>query len=289
MDGRILALLSALCFGINPIVLKAGLQKSNPTTAVFVGLVSGLPLLMILSPALGGFQLDQLTALSAIYFLLGGLFGVVFGRAALYLSIDQLGSTRATIFKNGAPVVTALIAPLFLSESVELARWAGILLVTLGLTLIGGRIKSLASANIGRNALAVASLPPIFYGIRPIFSKLGLNLTPLPLAATLLSYAAAIAVYLLYFGWQGTFSIGSTGSRNLMFFAIAGVLQVMGLLLLNFALDNSEVSKIYPISASAPFVTFLLSVTVLRNIERLTIWDLVGTTAVVGGVIWLLI
>ena len=66
-------------------------------------------------------------------------------------------------------------------------------------------------------------------------------------------------------------------------------MQVLGLLLLNSALSQSDVTIIYPISASAPLLTFVLSFTLLKNVERLTFWDLIGTISVVLGVVVLLI
>lgn len=289
MDGRVLALLSAFCFGINPIVLKVGLKDAKSDVAVFVGLISGVPLLIIVSPALGGFHFEQLTFLAALYFALGGLFGVVLGRSALYLSIKQLGSSRASTIKNGAPVVTAFLALIFLAEFIELGRWGGIILVTVGLMLVGRMVKQQSIGPVTLSSLAIASLTPIFYGIRPIFSKIGLDLAPLPLAATFVGYLTAVILYLGYFVIRRQLTAIQADRRSILFFAAAGMLQVFGLLLLNYALERDDVTVIYPISASAPLVTFLLSYTVLKNIERLTFWDFVGTTAVVAGVIILLI
>jgi uncharacterized membrane protein len=289
IDGRILAVLSAMCFGVNPIVLKVGLRNSNSEVGVFIGLLSGLPLLLLVSPTLGGFHLNQLTALATLYFALGGLFGVVLGRTLLYLSINRLGSARAVTFKNAAPVITAILALIFLQEFVEFERWVGIVLVTFGLTMVGRMVKRQTTNPVTLSGLVLASLTPVLYGIRPIFSKLGLNLAALPLEATLISYLTAIILYLSYFVLARQLTSLRTSRQTASFFAMGGMLQVFGLLLLNYALERSEVSVIYPISASAPLVTFILSYTVLRNVERLTIWDLVGTVSVVAGVILLLI
>ncbi len=280
--------MSAFCFGINPIVLKIGLKNATSDVAVLIGLLSGLPMLLIVSPALGGFHFNQLTALATFYFILGGLFGVVLGRSALYLSIKRLGSARASTFKNAAPVITVILALVFLREFVELERWAGIALVTMGLMLVGRMVRQQTSEPVTLSGLAIASLAPIFYGIRPIFSKLGLNLSPLPLDATFIGYITAVSLYLAYFVFKGQLTAIRADRMSAFLFAAGGLLQVFGLLLLNFALERAEVTVIYPISASAPLVTFLLSYTVLKNVERLTLWDLIGTASVVAGVIILL-
>ena len=76
--------------------------------------------------------------------------------------------------------------------------------------------------------------------------------------------------------------------RSGVWFGLGGILQVVGLVALYFAYEHSDISVVYPISASAPLVTFLLSYTILRNVEKLNLMDLIGTTAVVAGVIMLL-
>ncbi len=288
MDGRLLALMSAFCFGINPIVLKKGLRGASSDVAVFVGLITGLPLLLLASPLLGGFNLGQLAPSAAIYFAVGGVLGVFLGRTLLYVSIDRLGSSRASTFKNSAPLVTAVAAFLLLSELVDTQRWLGIGLVTIGLMLVGQMArKNVKTMTAG--GLAVASLTAVFYGIRPVISKLGLDISPLPLAATLISYLAAVALYVVFFAVTGRLKNMKGDRQSLIYFAGGGVLQVVGLSLLNFALELDDVTIIYPISASAPLVTFILSYFVLRNREQLTLWDLLGTTMVVAGVTLLLI
>ncbi|MFN8458391.1 MAG: DMT family transporter, partial [Anaerolineae bacterium] len=137
MDGKVLALMSAFCFGVNPIVLSLGLNKANSDVAVFVGLLSGLPVLLFVSPVAGGLEFGQLTWLATFYFVLGGLFGVFLGRAFLYTSIKKLGSSRASTFKNAGPVVTSLMALIFLNELVGVGRWMGIAMVTAGLMMVG--------------------------------------------------------------------------------------------------------------------------------------------------------
>ena len=64
MDPKIFSLISAVLFGINPIILKMGMPGSSAHAGVFIALVSGLPIFLFLSPVLGGLQFDQLTGLS---------------------------------------------------------------------------------------------------------------------------------------------------------------------------------------------------------------------------------
>ncbi|MEE8160266.1 MAG: EamA family transporter [Acidobacteriota bacterium] len=287
MDPKVFALISAVCFGVNPIVLKLGMPGSSAEVGVFVGLLSGLPILLLLSPALGGFQFEQLVGLATLYFVLGGLFVPFMGRTFLYLSIDRLGSARAVSFKNSAPLFTAVLALLFLHESVALERWMAIGLVTAGLTLVG-RMARRQTKAFTLAGFAIALLAALSYGIRPFFVKLGLSLSPVPLAGTLIGYLTAIGLYLGYFVLTAQLTSMRANRRSVAIFAVSGVLQAVGMLLLFYALDGDDVSVVYPVSASAPLVTFVLSYTLLKNVERLTIWDLVGALSIVTGVIFLL-
>jgi uncharacterized membrane protein len=44
------------------------------------------------------------------------------------------------------------------------------------------------------------------------------------------------------------------------------------------------VSLVYPINSIAPLLTFAMAYFILKNVERLAAWDLIGTVAVVAGV-----
>lgn len=285
MDEKILALLSAFCFGLNPIVLKLGLRKdSRSSSAVFLGLLSGLLVLLAVAPALGGFQLDRLEWLPFLYFVLAGIFGVFLGRTFLYSSIHRIGSARASAFKNAAPLYTTILALMLLHEFVSGRRWLAIAQITCGLILLG-RGAQRQTGRITPAGLLIANLASVFYGIRPIFSKLGLQLAPLPLAATLIGYLTGILLYLCYFLVKRLPLPFRTAPLPLLFFAGGGLLQSLGLLMLNYALEMGNVTLVYPISASAPLFTFILSYSFLQKVEQLTGWDLLGTVMVVIGVI----
>jgi uncharacterized membrane protein len=287
LDARVFALLSAACFGINPVVLKAGLGKGESHMAVYAGLLTGFPILFLLAPTLGGFQWELLTWEAALYFALGGVAAVFLGRMTLYIGIERIGSARASTFKNAAPVFTALLAMIFLAERVDGLRWLGIASVTLGLIMVGQKARQQTVNRMTASGLIIAILSAVFYGLRPLFSKLGLNIAPMPVTSSLVQYIAAAALYTIFL--LATRQFGSLPSRrSLTFFAIGGVLQTIGVIFLQYGLSQSDVSAVYPVSASAPLLTFLLSYTLLRNDERLTAWDLLGTVIAVLGVAVLL-
>lgn len=287
MDARVFALLSAACFGINPVVLKAGLGKGESHMAVYVGLLTGFPILFALAPTLGGFQWELVTWQAILFFALGGVAAVFLGRMTLYIGIERIGSARASTFKNAAPMFTSVLAVVFLGEVITGFRWLGVLAVTLGLIMVGQRARQSDTNRLTVSGLIIAISSAVFYGLRPLFSKLGLNLAPMPMTSSLVQYVAATLLYTLFLLFTRQFRT-LPNRRSVMYFVIGGVLQTFGVIFLQYALNQSDVSAVYPISASAPLLTFLLSYTWLRNAERLTVWDLLGTVIAVTGVAVLL-
>lgn len=287
MDARVFALLSAACFGINPVVLKAGLGKGESHMAVFVGLLTGFPILFLVAPSLGGFQWEQVTPQAVLYFALGGVSAVFLGRMTLYIGIERIGSARASTFKNAAPVFTSLLAIVFLGELVDGWRWLGVAAVTIGLIMVGQKARQQTVNRLTASGLIIAILSAVFYGLRPLFSKLGLNIAPMPVTSSLVQYASATLLYTIFLLAIGQLR-NFPNRRSVLFFAVGGILQTSGVILLQYGLNQADVSAAYPLSASAPLLTFFLSYTLLNNSERLTIWDLLGTVIAVSGVAVLL-
>ena len=107
VDPKLFALVTAVCFGLNPMTLKLGFRKGgSPDTAMILGLAIAVPLYLVLLPLSGGLHLELLTTAALVGFVLGGLFGTGIGRRWLYIAIDRIGASPATAIKNSAPVIT---------------------------------------------------------------------------------------------------------------------------------------------------------------------------------------
>lgn len=283
MDARLLALISALLFGLGPVVLSLGFQKASTDLAVLTTQLVGLPLLVLLSPFLGGLHLAELNRGTILLFAIAGLLGPMIGRTLLYNGIDRLGSSRAFTIKNAAPLITGMAAILLLSEPVSLQRWVAIVVIVVGLAIVGKR-SSASPDPLRVSGLMLAVLSAVAFGLRPVVFKLGLEQAAEPMTASVIATAAALVGFTTYLLLSGRIRLLRFDRRSLTFFGFVGVSHNIGFLMINFAFNASDVTLVYPISASAPLFTFIMSYSVLKNVERLTAWDLVGTLAVVAGV-----
>jgi drug/metabolite transporter (DMT)-like permease len=284
IDPKLFGLLTALSFGIAPVFLKMAFRRGGGMT---LGLLLGqlatlgvnLLLLAVIDP-----RFDELTPVAIVAFAVGGLAGTAVGRRWVYESVNLIGPARATSIRSSAPVITAIMALVFLREPITLDRWAAILAVVLGAALVSWTSDGGARGWLGRGV--VYSLAAAFlYGIRPLIVKVGLDEANLPLAAALLGAVAAL-IYTLIFEDRKQLRTARLDAA-FAWFLVSGLFQAVGITALTFGLSEGEVSVVYSIAASAPLFTLLFTGLVLRGVERITPHLVVGTILTILGVIYL--
>jgi uncharacterized membrane protein len=284
IDGKVLALVTALCFGLNPVTLKLGFAKNGrPDVAVVIGLAIAVPVYLLLVPfAADGLRLEELTIPVIVLFIFGGLFGGGIGRRWLYVAIDKLGAAPATAIKNSAPVISTALAVLLLGDQVTLVQWVAVVAIVIGITLVtwkrGATRKQLLSVGV---LAALGSA--VSYGIRPLFLDSGLAIVDAPLTAALIGAIAAL-VYATVLTPRGDLRVGLS-EPSLGYFVFSGLLQAVGFLALAFALNAGDVSVVYPVTATAPIFTLGFTALMLRGTERLSPQIVAGVMLVVLGVI----
>jgi DME family drug/metabolite transporter len=283
MDGKVLGLLTALCFGLNPVLLKMGfLRNGRSDVAVVIGLVVTVPVYLLCAPFMGGFDWSQIGIAALVGFVLGGLFGGGIGRTWMYRAIDLIGASPATAIKNGAPVITTALAIFLFNEHVSLVQWLAIAAIVAGVVLVTWR-PGQGAKQIMTTGVLVALGSAVVYGIRPVFLKFGLDNANVPLTGAMIGAIAA----LLYAAIRTKPSdlVEALRAPSLGLFSASGVLQAFGFLALTFGLSGDEVSLVYPVVSSAPLITLGFTALLLRGKERLTWRIVLGIVAVVAGVI----
>ena len=285
MGGKELALVTALCFGLNPVTLKLGFAREGRSdVAVVIGLAVAIPLYLLLMPFWGGAHIDQLTLAAVAGFALGGLFGGGIGRRWMYTAIDKLGAAPATAIKNTAPVITTILAVLLLGETVTLFQVGAIVAIVMGITLVtwkrGQGIKQLAATGI---LAAVGSA--ISYGIRPLFLEFGLDAANVPLTGAFIGAVAAFIYATALTRLTDLRGAANLKSPALWLFVTSGTLQAIGFLAFTLALSTNDVTVVYPITASAPIFTLGFTALLLRGQELVTWRIVLGVALVVLGVV----
>lgn len=283
IDPKLFALVTAICFGLNPVTLKLGFAKGGrPDTAMIVGLIVAVPLYIVLLPLAGGPHLEMVTPAALLGFVLGGLFGTGIGRRWLYIAIDRIGASPATAIKNSAPVISALLAAVLFSEPVTPIRSAAIVAIVVGVVLVTWKPGQGVRRWLDVGVLAAIGAA-VTYGIRPLFLKFGLEAADLPLTSAIVGAIAALTYALAFGDRSGLRTIRHEPAFGL--FLLSGVLQAVGFLALNAGLSGGIVSVVYPVTASAPLFALLFTAILLKGRESVTWRIALGAAAVVAGVI----
>jgi len=226
---------------------------------------------------------ELLTPLAWVAFILGGLAGAAIGRRFIYESINLLGPSRAAVIRGSSPVLTAILAVILYQEEISPMRWGAILAIVGGAMLV-----SWTPGSGARSWLAIGVLyafgAAISYGIRPLFLKLALEEANAPLAGSIIGAFAA----LIYASVMDRPRLGALKvDRSFFWFLFGGVTQTTALLALTFGLNKGDVSLVYSLTGSAPLFTLLFTAIFLRGLERVTPQLVLGSIAVVAGVILL--
>lgn len=281
-DPKLMALTTAIGFGIAPVLLKVAFQRGGGMT---LGLVIGQVATVLLTIALVPFmdaRFGELTWTSVVAFILGGLAGTGIGRIWAYQSINILGPSRSNTIRSSSPVITTILAMLLLHEDVSTGRWLAVAAVVGGAMLVSWNPAEGARGWLGKGVLYAFAAAAI-YGVRPLIVKWGLDEVNAPLAAALVGSVAAL-VYTLAVEDRGPLrSIGVDSAFR--WFLASGVFQAVAITALAFGLSGGDASLVYSLTASAPLFTLVFTWLLLRDVEPVTPRLVAGTLAVVAGVI----
>jgi transporter family protein len=133
----LLALLTALCWGLAPLLGKAGLQKTDPLTGLALRTFTVSGILLIILALTGHFQgLRELTPRGAVFLALEGVLASLIGHFAYYFALKYGAASQVVPLASCFPAVAFIGAVLFLHEKVTLPKVSGLGLIVLGALLL---------------------------------------------------------------------------------------------------------------------------------------------------------
>lgn len=268
-------------WGSSFVVTKLVLDEAGPFAVTALRFGIGLSVLLPLAYR-RGFRFRLVLEPT---FLLFGLTGValVYGLQTLALVFTSAANTA--LISAGVPVVAAVLAKVFLKESIPPARLFGIGLSVLGVGLVTGTTPS--GANSGTvllgNALMVGAV--VAYGAYAVQGRALRTGERYPaVVATAASFAAGLLfLFPLAAGEVILFGAPELGARGWLVVAYLGVVaSALPIFLWNYAL------RYVPASAAALYINLVPVVglgSALLFGERVGAAQLVGGTLAVAGVL----
>jgi len=281
MRAQILALLTSIFYATTLVSARRGLRYSTPITVTSISVVTQNVFLWSGVFLTGG--IPQVAPTALWLFVLVGVtqFAV---RMFSYTGVNKIGASRSSALQSVSPIVSTLIAILFLHEQPHVGVLVGTVLVVGGIALLSGRAKrhiagfrwwhlllplaaaSLTGTNqpIRRYALSLSSEPLFFAAVMGGVSLLclGLYLAFFPSNERLVWRRAAL--------WP---------------FLVTGLAETMAILLIITALSVGTVSVIAPIATTYPLWAMIGAAIFLRDAEKITVFTVIGTLSVVAGTV----
>ena len=296
LPGEATALIAASCYSLSYVLLRKGqAERDLPDHGLFpvlfisvLTLGASLALSQLIRPH--AFVWNQNSAEAMGYSLLSGLIGTWLGRMALYAAIDYVGATRGVVIKSTAPLVTLIIAIFLLREKLDDLDATGMVCLLTGVAVVlldRNRLQQRGYLNWLRHGAVLGVIAAILQGIGHAMRKLGtLHSTSALLSATVDVTTAFLAytLWLLASGRLG--AIVRTYRRSYTPNIIASAfLSAAAVLLFFTAVGSAPVSTVSVIIGTEPVLVAILSALLLRKIERLTLFTLIGSLLVALGVI----
>ncbi len=285
IPAEIYAIVNAFLFALHNLFTKKALRTSNPATAVISSLLINIIFLWTL--AILFVPLEPLTS-AAIWIFVGvGFFQPGLTRLLSYKGIDALGVAITDPIRATTPLVSAIMAILFLGEQVTLPIIVATLMIIAGITLLswrGDSMKLTASAVYLWYPIAASALA----GATQVVRKVGMAAVPHPVLAAAVTASSSLLVSLVTLWYvEKSQETWKMTRQSFWWFLAAGVTISVGMVCIYYALDLGKVSVVIPISSTGPFFSLILTALFLRDVERVTRQIVISAAMIVGGVVLL--
>jgi transporter family protein len=133
----LLALLTAFCWGLAPLLGKAGLQKADPLTGLALRTFTISGILLLILALTGHFQgFRELTPRAAVFLALEGVLASLIGHFAYYYALKYGTASQVVPLVSCFPAVAFIGAVLFLNERITLPKVSGLGLIVLGVLVL---------------------------------------------------------------------------------------------------------------------------------------------------------
>ena len=296
MTGSLYAILAAIAFSLNNVVLRrAVLEISNATLGILISVPMTVPIYFLIL-ALSG-QISSIFSFSwqsCVWLALGGTIHFVLGRALHYGCVQLVGANIALMLSRANILVSVVIGITLLHEPISWRLAIGVFFIIIGITLSGTNPQMLRNSSgqllkIPPKALLLGLGASVAFGISPIFIKLGIGESGAPVAGAFISFSAATFVLLTSLVNTSTrTAISNINGKAAGLFFASGLMSATANLIRFIALGLAPASVVVPIFSSSPVFLLFFSFIFNRKIEIFSKPVAIGVITVVIGTILLI-
>ena len=281
------ALGSAFFAGLTSVVAKCGIKKTDSTvaTAIRTGVVLICSAVMVtIVGSWGG--ITNIDTKSRIFLVLSG---ILTGASWLcYFKAISIGDVNKVVpLDKSSTVLAAVIAIIFLGESVTVPKITGLIAVTVGMYMMIGKKDGAGEKKRGLGWFFYGSLSAVFAALTSVLAKVGIENVESNLATTVRTAVVLVMAWLTVLVTGKGKLVKETTKKELLFIVISGILTGASWLCYYRALQLGEVSVVVPIDKLSILVSVAFSYIVFK--EKLTLKSFMGLMIIVVGTLCLLL
>ena len=278
---------SALFAGLTAVLAKCGIRRTDSTVATAIRTIVVL-IFSWLMVFIAGSQ-DTLSAIGGKTLLFLILSGLATGASWLcYFHALQIGDINKVVpVDKSSTVLTILLAVIFLHESLNAAKGAGIVLIAVGTYLMIEKKQSDGAAKKGGSWLLYAAGSAVFASLTSILGKIGISGVESNLGTAIRTGVVLLMSWMMVFVTGKGQLVRAVPKGELGFICLSGLATGGSWLCYYKALQDGQASVVAPIDKLSILVTILFSYLVFH--EKLTKKSAIGLVLVVGGTLLMLV
>ena len=278
---------SALFAGLTAVLAKCGIRRTDSTVATAIRTIVVL-IFSWLMVFIAGSQ-DTLSAIGGKTLLFLILSGLATGASWLcYFHALQIGDINKVVpVDKSSTVLTILLAVIFLHESLNAAKGAGIVLIAVGTYLMIEKKQSDGAAKKGGSWLLYAAGSAVFASLTSILGKIGILGVESNLGTAIRTGVVLLMSWMMVFVTGKGQLVRAVSKGELGFICLSGLATGGSWLCYYKALQDGPASVVSPIDKLSILVTILFSYLVFH--EKLTKKSAIGLVLVVGGTLLMLV
>jgi uncharacterized membrane protein len=281
------ALLSSLFIGVNTIVIKKSLARANAFTVAALLTLVGAIVFWVLGALVVPAEIFWRSPKANVAFVVAGVFAPALVRWIFFSSMNRVGASISSSILATIPAFAAVIAVTFLGESLTVPMGFGLMLIVCGIVVFQRDLNDNgAERGIRKRDLALPLLGAVVGSIAINLRKLGLQTVDSPVLGAVLGFSSALVVYLLIIAVSPAMRRGFRFKmRDMPFFLAGGLSLAAGWLCIFYALLHGPVVLVAPLAGLYPIIVLVLSVFLLKDVERVTSKTVIGCCIVMAGVL----
>ncbi|MGE3913554.1 MAG: DMT family transporter [Chloroflexota bacterium] len=291
--GDIVSLSAALGWATTTVMARH-IARSIPAiwyNALRIGIAS-IGMFLLLPWTLGQTDLAQVSASAFLLLLVSVLAGFALGDTAFYEGMRRIGVARAAPIAGCHPLVTAMLAVVFLGEPVTLALLLGVVVIGVGVWLITTDQAAVSPTTGAPSSMAIGVGLSLFAAVGWAFSTVLVRpaleeIDPL-MASTLRMPVAGVILALAATRLGRLDSRKLVLSRNTTAWLLAsGVLTVASATLFLWSVELVGAARTAALSSVSPIFSATIAVTLMG--ERMTVRLALGMAVSLLGVLMIVV